>query len=49
MTPEGKGQREDEARGKSKRVLPFNSQSMEAAGPVDGKQTEYRIEGERGL
>ena len=35
--------------GKSKRVLPFNSQSIDAAGPIDGKQTEYRIEGERGL
>ena len=35
--------------GKSKRVLPFNSQAVMKAAAVDGKQTEYRIEGERGL
>jgi integrase len=35
--------------GKSKRVLPYNDQAMDAAGPLNGKQTEYRIEGERGL
>ena len=35
--------------GKSKRVLRFNSQSVAAAEPLNGKQTEYRIESERGL
>lgn len=35
--------------GKSKRALPFNSQSITTAGPLNGKQTEYRIEGVRGL
>jgi integrase len=35
--------------GRSKRVLPFNSQAINKAPPLDGKQTEYRIEGERGL
>jgi integrase len=35
--------------GKSKRVLPFNSQAVHKAAPLDGKQTEYRIDGERGL
>jgi integrase len=35
--------------GKSKRALPFNSQSIDGAGPIEGRQTEYRIEGERGL
>src|SRR5436309_2427007 len=35
--------------GKSRRVLPFNSQAVDAAAPLNGKQTEYRIEGERGL
>jgi integrase len=35
--------------GKSKRVLPFNVQAIDAAVPLNGTQTEYRIEGERGL
>ena len=35
--------------GKSNRALTYNSQSVDAAGPLNGKQTEYRIEGERGL
>ena len=35
--------------GKSKRVLPFNSQAVAKAASRAGKQTEYRIEGERGL
>ncbi len=39
----------DQMAGKSKRVLPFNSQAVMRAAAVDGKQTEYRIEGERGL
>ncbi len=35
--------------GKSRHVLPFNSQAVEKAGTRDGKQTEWRIEGVRGL
>ena len=35
--------------GRSKRVLPLNSQAINKAPPLDGKQTEYRIEAERGL
>ena len=35
--------------GKSKRELPFKGQSVMKAGPIDGKQTEYRIDGVRGL
>jgi integrase len=49
MTIKAKGNAKTKHVGKSRRVLPFNGQSIEAAGPIDGKQTEYRIEGERGL
>ena len=49
MAAKPKGSSKTKHAGKSKRALPFNSQSIEAAGPIDGKQTEYRIEGERGL
>ncbi|WP_081625144.1 tyrosine-type recombinase/integrase [Hyphomicrobium denitrificans] len=35
--------------GKSQHVLPFNSQAVEKAGTRDGKQTEWRIDGVRGL
>jgi integrase len=35
--------------GRSNRVLPYNIQAVSKAGPLLGKQTEYRIEGERGL
>lgn len=35
--------------GKSRRVLPFNSQAVAKAPSLNGKQTEYRIQGERGL
>ena len=34
---------------KPDKLLPFNSQAVMKAGPLEGKQTEYRIEGERGL
>ncbi len=33
----------------SDRVLAFKSASITKAAPIDGKQTEYRIDGERGL
>lgn len=49
MTAKSKANVKTKHAGKSRRVLPFNSQSIDAAGPIDGKQTEYRIEGERGL
>jgi integrase len=32
-----------------KNVLPFNVQAIEAARPKDGKQTEYKIDGVKGL
>ena len=35
--------------GKSKLILPFNAAKVKVAPPIDGKQTEYSIEGVRGL
>ena len=35
--------------GKAKMLLPFNSQAINKAAPIDGKPTEYSIDGVRGL